>query len=86
MSEKPRYSVKKYIFLLVVSGTSGLWLCIFLLRLVGFPAQGLLLVALTVFPIALGALLTGFYKGLVKYYGFREPGFQDSRARSGDVD
>lgn len=73
MGDAPRYTVKKYIALLVLSGTLGLWIAILLLYFVGFPDEGLLLVALGGYPITLGAMLVGFLRGLVKYYGFREP-------------
>ena len=39
MPKNPRYSVKKYILLGVVSATLGLWIGTILLSLIGFPAQ-----------------------------------------------
>ena len=73
MPVKPRYSVKKYIFLGTVSMTLVVWIGTILLTLIGFPTQGLLIVVLICFPFILFACLTGFHKGLVKYYGFKEP-------------
>lgn len=75
MPKNPRYSVKKYILLGVVSATLGLWIGTILLSLIGFPAQALLLTVLGVFPLTLFAFLTGFHRGLVTYYGFKEPQF-----------
>ena len=87
MPVKPRYSVKKYILIGIMSPTIGLWIGTILLSLIGFPTQGLLLVVLGCFPLLLFACLTGFHKGLVTYYGFKEPQFdrkQDSKL--GDMD
>jgi len=86
MPVKPRYSVKKYILLGTSGATLGLWIAMILLSLIGFPAQALLLVVLGCFPVALFACLTGFHKGLVTYYGFKEPQFHRKQdPKSGDM-
>ncbi len=71
MSEKPRYSIKKYLLLCVLCGFLGFFAGIFFLGLFGFGAQGLLVVALLFYPLSLFVLLYSFYKGLVKHYGLK---------------
>ena len=75
----PRYTVKKYILIGVISASLGLFITVILLSLIGFPTQGLLVVVLFSFPIILYACLRGFHKGLVKHYGFKEPNFDRNR-------
>ena len=75
----PRYTVKKYIFIGVFSMTLGVFTGVIILRLIGFPTQGLLIVVLLSFPVILYACLHGFHKGLVKHYGFNEPTFDRNR-------
>lgn len=82
MYVRTRYSIKKYILLGTVAATLGVWVGTILLSLIGFPTQGLLLAVLGCFPVVLFASLRGFHKGLVVYYGFREPqldGRQESK-------
>jgi hypothetical protein len=76
----PRYTVKKYLFIIVISATFGLVTTVILLSLIGFPTQGLLVVILISFPILLYACLSGFHKGLVEHYGFKEPNFIRDRS------
>ena len=85
MFMRPRYSVKKYILILTLTATLGLWISMILLNLIGFPAQALLFVALACFPVTFFAFLAGFHKGLVNHYGFIEPHF-DRKQNSGDTD
>ena len=79
MTKTPRYTVKKYIIWIVSYATVGLTISVVLLRFFGFPQQGILLVVLLSFPIVLYAALKGFHKGLVDYYGFKEPKFQEEK-------
>ena len=69
MSDAPRYSIKKYLLLLVLSSTIGMIITVSLLLFIGFGWQGTLVVLIFSFPLWLFGVLYGFYKGLVKYYG-----------------
>jgi hypothetical protein len=73
MNEMPRYSIAKYILLLVLSSTISLAICSLLLallgRIVGFGCQGVIVILLFLFPVLIFSVLYGFYKGLVRYYG-----------------
>ncbi len=69
MSEKLRYSIKKYIILLVLSALIGVALTASILLFLGFGYQGTLVIVIVSFPLWLFGILYGFYKGLVKYYG-----------------
>lgn len=75
----PRYTVKNYIFIGVISASLGLFITVILLSLIGFPTQGFLFFVLFSFPVILYACLRGFHKGLVKHYGFKEPNFDRDR-------
>ena len=70
MSNKKPYSIKKYMLFLAVLPTFGLGLGAAILLLFGFGYQGTLIVIILSFPVCLFSVLYGFYKGLVKYYGF----------------
>jgi hypothetical protein len=74
MNETPRYSIAKYILLLVLSSAFGLAVCSLLLSLLGraagFGCQGVVVILLFLFPICIFSVLYGFYKGLVRYYGY----------------
>ena len=76
MKEKPLYSIKKYMLLLVLFSSIGLILCAIILSLtgiaLGFGSQGVLLITLLSFPLSIFSVLYAFYKGLIKYYGFKE--------------
>jgi len=69
MVKVPRYSIKTYLLLLVVSATVGVMLTVSMLLLIGFGLQGTLVVLMLSFPFWLFGILYGFYKGLVKHYG-----------------
>lgn len=69
MTDKPRYSIKTYLLLLVVSPTIGMIITVAMLLLIGFGWQGTLIAFVLSFPLWLFGILYGFYKGLVKYYG-----------------
>jgi len=71
MMKKPRYSIKKYILLLVIPSTFALIVIVFFLSLLSIPIQGILLIVVLWFPVCLFTLLYGFYKGLVKHYGLK---------------
>ena len=75
MTNKPRYSIKNYILLLVVSATSGTIIGAIILSLIGsvlgFGSQGVLVMILFSFPVCLFSVLYGFYRGLVSHYGFK---------------
>jgi hypothetical protein len=75
MKETPRYSIAKYILLLVLSSAFGLAVCSLLLgllgRIAGFGCQGVIVILLFLFPVCIFSVLYGFYKGLVRYYGFK---------------
>jgi len=75
MMKKPRYSVKKYLLVGVLSTTVGYILGAVILSMlgaiIGFKSQTVLIIVLLVFPICLFSSLYGFYKGLVRHYGFK---------------
>jgi hypothetical protein len=71
MMKKPRYSIKKYILLLVIPSTFALIVIVFFLSLLSIPIQGILLIVVLWFPVCLFTILYGFYKGLVKHYGLK---------------
>ena len=75
MKEKPRYSIKKYILVGVISMTLGVVAGAVILSLLGsllgFGSQGVLVMILISFPFCLFSALYGFYKGLVKHYGLK---------------
>jgi hypothetical protein len=74
MKEKTRYTVRQYILLLVASATTGLVISAIVLsitaRMLGFGSQGVLVIILFSLPVCIFSVLYGFYKGLVKHYGF----------------
>ncbi len=71
MTNKPRYSIKKYIILLVIPSTFALIVIVFFLSGLGIPIQGILLIVVLWFPVCLFTSLYGFYKGLIRHYGFK---------------
>ena len=74
VSKIPRYSIKKYIFLIVLSTTIAFIIVVATLSIIGFPCQGILITIVLWFPLCIFTALYGFYKGLVKYYGLKEDG------------
>jgi hypothetical protein len=74
MSIKPRYSIKKYIFIIVLSTTVAFVFVVAMLSIIGFPCPGILRIIVFWFPLCIFSALYGFYKGLVKYYGLKEDG------------
>ena len=70
-NEKPLYSIKKYMLLLVGSAPVGVISTASILLLLGVGCQGALVVVIVSFPFWLFGVLYGFYKGLVKYYGLK---------------
>jgi hypothetical protein len=75
MTVKPRYSIKKYILIGVLSMTVGVIIGTIILSIlgsvIGFGSQGVLVMVLLSFPFCLFSTLYGFYKGLVRHYGFK---------------
>ena len=67
----PRYTIKKYLILIVMSVTIGAILSIALFRVLGLDSQGTLVVLILSLPVWLFSALYGFYKGLVRYYGLQ---------------
>jgi len=72
----PRYSIKTYILILVFASTIGFWGGFTLINyvlghLLGAGCQGLLRITVMTFPVLIFCILYGFYKGLVKHYGFK---------------
>jgi hypothetical protein len=74
MAIKPRYSIKKYIFLMVLSMTIGFIIVVAMLSVVGMPCKGIITIIILWFPLCIFLALYSFYKGLVKYYGLKEKG------------
>jgi hypothetical protein len=68
MTKEPRYSVKKYLLIIVISMTVTVISFAIILSLlgsvIGFGSQAVLVVILFSFPIWLFSALYGFYKGL----------------------
>jgi len=73
MKEIQPYSIKRYIFWGTSSITLGLLAGVGILTIFGFGSRGILIVLLLSFPFLLFSSLYGFYKGLVKHYGFNSP-------------
>ena len=75
MTIKPRCSIKRYILLGVFSTTVGMIIGAILLSMLasvmGFGIQAVLVIVLLSLPVCLFSTLYGFYKGLVRYYGFK---------------
>jgi hypothetical protein len=71
MPVTPRYTIKKYLMLIVISATVGVFLCVAMLLILGFGSQGTLVVLIFSFPLWLFGTIYGFYKGLVRYYGLQ---------------
>lgn len=71
MSDKPRYTIKKYTIIIVLSSTVGMLITTGALLLLGFGCQGTLVVVIFVLPFWAFGILYGFYKGLVKSYGLK---------------
>ena len=74
---KPRYSTNKYILMITGFATVGLILSLIILQyfynLIGISEKELIKTIFICFPIFLFCCLKGFYLGLVKYYGFKDP-------------
>ena len=68
---KPRYSIKKYLLLLVVSSTVALIVIVAVLSVLNLSIQGILVIVIIWFPICLFSILYAFYGALVRYYGFK---------------
>ena len=83
MKRKARYTVNQYILVITITATLGLVASIILLKLIGFPSQGLLLIALASFPVILYSCLRGLRKGLSEHYGFTEANLDDD-IKNGD--
>jgi hypothetical protein len=75
MRNKPRYLIKKYILICVLSMTmgviSGAIILSILGSVIGYGSQAVLVIVLLSFPVCLFSSLYGFYKGLIRYYGFK---------------
>ena len=75
VTTKPRYSIKKYILIGVLSMTAGAVTIAIMLSLLGsfmgFGSQTVLVIILLSFPVCLFSSLYGFYRGLVRYYGLK---------------
>ena len=71
----PRYTIKKYIFLIVLSMTIGFIIAVVMLSIfgsiIGLPCKGILVIIVIWFPFGIYTALYGFYKGLIKYYGLK---------------
>jgi hypothetical protein len=74
VSKTPRYTIKKYLFLIVLSMTIAFIIVVAMLSIIGFPCKGILMIIVIWFPLGIFTALQGFYKGLVKYYGLKEDG------------
>jgi hypothetical protein len=74
MTGQPRYTIKKYIFLIVLSMTIAFIIVLTTFSLLGIPCQGLLIFVVLWFPIGIFLALYGFYKGLVKFYDLKKKG------------
>jgi hypothetical protein len=72
MPRKPRYSIKKYIFLIVLSSTIAFITIVAMLSVLGFDSLAILRIMFIWFPICIFSALYGFYKGLVKHYGLKQ--------------
>jgi hypothetical protein len=86
MPRIPRYSIKKYIFLIVLSMTIGFIIAVVMFSIIGsiigLPCKGILVIIVIWFPLGIYLALYGFYKGLVKYYGLKEDGKKgDSKSK-----
>jgi hypothetical protein len=71
MMKQTRYSIKKYILLLVASPTAALIIITALLSALGLPTQGILVIVIIWFPICLFSVLYAFYGALVRHYGLK---------------
>jgi hypothetical protein len=71
MTKKPRYSIKKYLLLLVVSSTVALIVIVAVLSALDMPIQGILVIVVIWFPICLFLILYAFYGAMVRHYGFK---------------
>ena len=75
MKKQPRYSIKKYLLVGVISMTLGVVGGAIILSLLGnvlgFGSQAVLVTILISFPFCIFSALYGFYKGLVRHYGFK---------------
>lgn len=74
MRTEPRYSVKKFLLIGVISVSLGFIAGAIILSLLGsvlgFGSQAVLVIVLFSVPFCLFSALYGFYKGLVRHYGF----------------
>jgi hypothetical protein len=75
MKNKPRYSIKKYLLILVVSSSIGVVIGAVILsmlgNILGFGSQGVLVMIILSFPVVLFTALYAFYGALVRHYGFK---------------
>jgi hypothetical protein len=75
MKKEPRYSIKKYILILVVSASVGVLIGTIILSIfgsiLGFGSQGVLIMIILSFPVILFSVLYAFYGGLVRHYGLK---------------
>lgn len=72
MNKKKPCSIKSYLLTLSVLPSIGLTIAAVLLYMLGFGYQGTLVVIIMSLPFCFFSILYGFYKGLVKHYGFNE--------------
>ena len=68
---KPRYSIKNYLLLLVVSSTVALIIIVAVLGVLDIPIQGILVIVIIWFPVCLFSVLYAFYGALIRHYGFK---------------
>ena len=75
MMKGSRYSIKQYLMMSVISVSIGYIGGAIMLSILGvflgFGSQAVLLIILASFPVILFSSLYGFYKGLIRYYGFK---------------
>jgi len=70
MKERKLYSIQRFIVVVVVASTLALIVVVFALGALGFGSKSTLRVVIVWFPFCIFSGLYGFYKGLVKHYGF----------------
>lgn len=71
MADKVRYTIKKYMLLIVAAVSFGDLLSLLFFSWLGFNSQALVIFSFFSLPLMLFIALYGFYKGLVKYYGLQ---------------
>lgn len=76
MNTKPRYSIKTYMTILVISSSMGMIISAILLhqlgKVVAFGSHGVLVMILIAQSVCIFSVLHGFYKDLVKNYGLHD--------------